>query len=94
MSAPPGHRAWIERTESGRRFVAKCECGYVSATRAIERTALSAAVHHVTGVIAQLKRAEIEGRRVERASARLSQGRSTVGPDQRPTKSGPEVLGI
>lgn len=41
-----GHFWQVEQTESGARWVASCECGYISATRTTERLALGAAFHH------------------------------------------------
>jgi len=54
MYATPGHRVWVEKTESGKRWRARCECGWndpdghLYTTRSTERTAGGHAIWHVT----------------------------------------------
>ena len=50
------HDAWTEITKSGRRYFARCSCGYASTTKVLERLALAAAVHHLSKVITEAKR--------------------------------------
>lgn len=42
----PGHAITVKPTTSGRRWVTTCECGYVSATSAVESIALGKGIHH------------------------------------------------
>jgi hypothetical protein len=44
--AIPGHAIRVEPTESGRRWRTVCECGYVSATSAVESVAMGKGIHH------------------------------------------------
>jgi hypothetical protein len=50
------HDVLVDRTETGRRFIARCSCGYVSATRTMERLALSAGVHHIAKTAGEARR--------------------------------------
>jgi hypothetical protein len=52
----PGHSLTVKRTESGRRWVCDCTCGYRCATRVTETQAMGAGIHHVLKLKAELRR--------------------------------------
>jgi hypothetical protein len=51
----PGHSIRVGPSTSGRRWLARCQCGYVSATRTSEALALGAAIHHLQKTARQLR---------------------------------------
>lgn len=52
----PGHSIRVvQLTSRGQRWVARCECGYVSASRTTDAVALGAAVHHLRKVAKALR---------------------------------------
>ena len=56
LGALPAHVVYVEPTESGARWSAKCTCGYRSTTRINDALALEAAVHHLRVTEQELRR--------------------------------------
>lgn len=64
----PGHSIRVGPNKSGERYLATCECSYVSAGRTSEALALGAAIHHLRKVAAQLRADGVSTRALHRSA--------------------------